>query len=490
MPNILSKNSTVDLLIQNLESKVKSATLLQVAKANISIPTMAEAEQGVELFAEYIDLANDQGFPQGIRFLLLKNIASQYNLHEEKREESQMVDLISHCLNSDSPDNIIDAIEDIRTKYPSLYIQNAFDLDRIKNLAFVASERSQEIEQAIPDALNTPEERTQPIHNRAISSRRKTNFPHKFIIAVAVILGTPILAQGSWLFYKKVNTDNIASQDRQAIQETIDKAKLIAAISVQEIKTIEDLNIARDKMRMATTDLVRLSGKESQATLNELTSKLNDSLAMIESKLVAEERFLGAISLASRMDREAASLVKDKSYTEEWKTARSKWTEAIKILSEIPRSSVYYASSKEGLVLIDRNLQDVNQVINQEDSAIKNLRSAAELAQKAIRITRNLKVLRLNDLQKAKTYWEQAKIFLAHVPSSSRLYPRAAEQLEKYANNYDEVSGAIASVRECVGENSKSEQYCMVSINLEIREVEEFNVLLAQAEKAAKTNEK
>ena len=285
------------------------------------------------------------------------------------------------------------------------------------------------------------------------------------------------------------------TKDYSAHQQAIaDVPKIINENNnINILPNLDALKLNTTKIHQAIEKLKivpNLPGYPYQNAQNKIP-ELNQLLAKFESKLKVEEEASLNLQAAIKLDKEAAILVKDKSYSNNWQEAKSKWQQSISILEKIPNGTYSSDTAKQGILAVKRNFDDVGKVIGGEEKSLQDFSNAVELAQKAASFTKDTTSITLPDLLNAKLQWQQAINLLANVSSATNLSLKAQSQLSNYRNNYRQVSNAIDEIKKCTSQNLSSESSCTNSASLDISPPETLTALLEDIKKEedAKNNE-
>lgn len=188
---------------------------------------------------------------------------------------------------------------------------------------------------------------------------------------------------------------------------------------------------------------------------------LDQLLVKNDSKVKDEEEAFNNLKTAQNLDNEASLLVKDKTYSNNWKKAKNKWQQAIDLLQKISADSYVSNTAKQGILTIKRNLDDIDKVITSEDKSIQQFSTAVQLAQKTITLTQDTTNITSSNLSIAKSQWQQAINLLTSVPSTSVIFSKAQSELTVYRNNYKEVSKSV----DCMSQYSWSDYTCTYNLS-------------------------
>ena len=288
----------------------------------------------------------------------------------------------------------------------------------------------------------------------------------------------------SWVGINKIIQ---ITKDYSAHQQAISDVQGIINEN-SNIKSIPNLDLLKSRQTkiqqtIETLKLVpNLPGYPYQNAQNQI-SQLTQLLTNIEPKIQIEEEASSNLQLALRLDDEAAKIVKDKSYSNNWQEAKSKWQQAINLLQKIPAGTSVFDAANQGILACQRNLDDVGKVIGGEEKSLHNFSAAVELAQKAASLIKDSTSITLPDLLNAKSQWQQAINLLANVSSVTNLSLKAQSQLSNYRHNYLQVSNAIDEIKKCIAQKISSESLCTSSVSLDISPPETLTALLEDIKK-------
>ncbi|MBD2564524.1 MULTISPECIES: hypothetical protein [Nostoc] len=298
-----------------------------------------------------------------------------------------------------------------------------------------------------------------------------------------------IAAVLSWFGVSKILQ---ITKDYSAHQQAITDVQAIVNenSNINSIPNLDALKANQTKIQQTIEQLKivpNLPGYPYQNAQNQI-SQLNQLLAKLDSKIQVEEAAFNNLQAALKLDEEAAILVQEKAYSNNWQEAKGKWQQAISILEKIPTATYVSDTAKLGILSVKRNFNDVDKVITSEQKSLQNFSSAVELAQKATNLTKDTTLITLPELLNAKLQWQQAINLLANVSSATNLSLKAQSQLSIYRNNYRQVSNAIDEIKKCLTQKTSFESECTANISLYISPPETLTALLEDIKKEEDAN--
>ncbi|MBH8551702.1 hypothetical protein I8751_04790 [Nostocaceae cyanobacterium CENA357] len=125
-----------------------------------------------------------------------------------------------------------------------------------------------------------------------------------------------------------------------------------------------------------------------------------------------------------------------------WQQAKTKWQQAINLLTSVPEETSVAVKAKQKLIRYRINYNAISQKVLVEKKALADLESAHKLAIEAaffVQTSPNSVLV----WQQAKEKWQQAINLLEAIPASTAVSPQAKEMLASYKTNYAAISAIV-----------------------------------------------
>lgn len=135
---------------------------------------------------------------------------------------------------------------------------------------------------------------------------------------------------------------------------------------------------------------------------------------------------------SEKLALEASEMVKNPPHpVETWQLAKTKWQEAIKLLSNVAQQNIATGEIKEKLKTYQNNYQIINNRLAQENRALSNYNQALSLAQKISKMVEN-PPHPLNTWKQALNQCNQTITLLQSIPNQTVIYPESQLKLNQY----------------------------------------------------------
>lgn len=280
-------------------------------------------------------------------------------------------------------------------------------------------------------------------------------------------LAVPLVALLSWTALTNLVD---FTKEHSVQQQALVKIKPLLAEAVNyNTLDINSLNATQTKLKQTISTLEKipnLPGFAYQQAQNNL-AQLRPLLGTIESKLKTEEQASANLESARHLNTEAVKLVIKPYSVEGWQQAKNKWQQALKLLESIPAGTFVSAQAKDGLATCRLGYTAVTEKITVENKAVKHLKSATEVAQKAVSMTTD-SPYQMKDLLNAQPQWQLATNLLSSIPSGTTVSTAAEEQFIYYRNNLQSINDALNQMKQCMAQSSYTEVSCGYDVAVNI----------------------
>ncbi len=166
---------------------------------------------------------------------------------------------------------------------------------------------------------------------------------------------------------------------------------------------------------------------------------LQQQRAIANQEASAVANFTSALKLGV----EASALVQSPPHSLiVWQQAKTKWQQAVNLLTSIPEETSVTVKAKHKLIRYRINYNVISQKVLVENKALADLELAHKLAIEAaffVQTSPNSVLV----WQQAKEKWQQAINLLEAIPASTAVSSQAKEMLASYKTNYAAISAVV-----------------------------------------------
>ena len=156
-------------------------------------------------------------------------------------------------------------------------------------------------------------------------------------------------------------------------------------------------------------------------------SEAQSLVGVYRARLETLDEIVNALNLAYK----GASLSQKQPLSvEQWQEVQQLWREAIARLEKLPPDNEFYNFAQEKIILYQKNLEQINQRLNEERKAQANLEAAKQAAK--IADVRQGVAQSLSNWQLVSATWETSLKHLKQVNKGTTSYNKAQELLQEY----------------------------------------------------------